>query len=154
WVDGQLYGRPRCHTAPDFEHAEVAVFVGKNPWQSHGFPHARITLREIAADPGRALIVIDPRRSETAEMADIHLQVKPGTDAFCLAALLAVLVEEDLLDHRFLREHTSQVEPVLAALRAIPIREFCSRAGIAEESVRAAARRIGAASSVAILEDL
>jgi len=154
WVDGQLYGRPRCHTTPDFERAEVAVFVGKNPWQSHGFPHARITLREIAADPGRALIVIDPRRSETAEMADIHLQVKPGTDAFCLAALLAVLVEEDLLDHGFLREHAAHAESVLTALRDVPIREFCDRAGVAEEAVRAAGRRIGAASSVAILEDL
>ena len=41
WVDGQLFGRPRCHTTPDIEHAEVAVFVGKNPWQSHGFPRAR-----------------------------------------------------------------------------------------------------------------
>ena len=51
WVDGQLFGRPRCHTTGDFEHAEVAVFVGKNPWQSHGFPRARAILREIAGDP-------------------------------------------------------------------------------------------------------
>ena len=35
----------------DFEHAEVALFVGKNPWQSHGLPHARTTLKEIANDP-------------------------------------------------------------------------------------------------------
>jgi anaerobic selenocysteine-containing dehydrogenase len=154
WVDGQLYGRPRCHTTPDFERAEIAIFVGKNPWQSHGFPHARITLREIAADPRRALIVIDPRRSETAELADVHLQVKPGTDAFCLAALLAVLAEEDLLDQGFLREHTTHAESVLAALKSIPIGEFCARAGLAEDQVRAVARRIGAASSVAILEDL
>ena len=154
WVDGQLYGRPRCHTTPDFARAEIAIFVGKNPWQSHGFPHARITLREIAADPRRALIVIDPRRSETAELADVHLQVKPGTDAFCLAALLAVLVEEDLLDQGFLREHTTHAESVLAALKSIPIGEFCARAGLAEDQVRAVARRIGAASSVAILEDL
>jgi anaerobic selenocysteine-containing dehydrogenase len=62
----------------------VAVFVGKNPWQSHGFPRARPILKEIARDPDRALIVIDPRRTETADLADHHLQVKPGTDAFCL----------------------------------------------------------------------
>ena len=86
WVDGQLFGRPRCHTTGDFEHAEVAVFVGKNPWQSHGFPRARATLRAIAADPARTLIVIDPRRTETAELADYHLQVRPGTDAFLLSA--------------------------------------------------------------------
>jgi anaerobic selenocysteine-containing dehydrogenase len=154
WVDGKLYGRPRCHTTPDFERAQVALFVGKNPWQSHGFPHARITLREIAADPNRTLIVIDPRRSETAELADVHLQVRPGADAFCLAALLAVLVEEDLLDHGFLREHAENTEPVLAALRAVAIGEFCGRAGVPEERVRWVARRLGNAASVAIMEDL
>src|SRR5436305_7893917 len=85
WIDAHLFGHV-AHTAPDFANAEVAVFVGKNPWMAHGFPHARPTLKAIAGDPGRSLIVIDPRRSETAAMADIHLQVRPGRDAFLLAA--------------------------------------------------------------------
>ncbi len=51
WVDGQLFGRSRCHTTGDYEHAQVAVFWGKNPWQSHGFPQARRILKEIANDP-------------------------------------------------------------------------------------------------------
>ena len=154
WVDGQLYGRPRCHTTGDFERAEVAMFVGKNPWQSHGFPRARATLREIAADPGRALIVVDPRRTETAELADYHLQVRPGTDAFCLSALLGVLVQEDLVAHDFLGAHTSNGDPVVAALRDIPVARFCARAGVPEELVRAVARRIARAASVSIFEDL
>jgi anaerobic selenocysteine-containing dehydrogenase len=154
WVDGQLYGRPRCHTTGDFERAEVAMFVGKNPWQSHGFPRARAILREIAADAKRALIVVDPRRTETAELADYHLQVKPGTDAFCLSALLAVLVQEDLVDHEFLREHTVNDEAIFAALREVPIADYCARSGVSEELVRGAARRIAAAESVSIFEDL
>ena len=85
WVNGKMLG---THVRGDFEHAEVAVFVGKNPWQSHSIPHARTTLKEIARDPARSLIVIDPRRTETAELADFHLQVRPGTDAWCLAAHL------------------------------------------------------------------
>ena len=56
----------------DFEHCEVAVFVGKNPWQSHGFARSRYILKQIQQDPNRALIVLDPRRSETAAMADIR----------------------------------------------------------------------------------
>jgi len=154
WVDGQLYGRPRCHTTGDFARAEVAMFVGKNPWQSHGFPRARATLREIAADPGRALIVVDPRRTETADLADYHLRVRPGTDAFCLSALLGVLVQEDILAHDFLGTHASNGEPVLAALRAVPVAGYCARAGVAEELVRTVARRIARASSVSIFEDL
>jgi anaerobic selenocysteine-containing dehydrogenase len=154
WVDGQLYGRPRCHTTGDFERAEVAVFVGKNPWQSHGFPRARAILREIASDPRRTLVVIDPRRTETAELADHHLQVRPGTDAFCLSALLAILVEEDLLDHDFMEHRTSNGDTLLDALRCVPIAEYCARAGIAESELRAVARRIARAASVSIFEDL
>jgi anaerobic selenocysteine-containing dehydrogenase len=154
WVDGQLYGRPSCHTAPDFEHAEVAVFLGKNPWQSHGFPRARAVLREIARDPERTLVVIDPRRTETAELADFHLQVRPGTDAFCLAALLGTIVQEDLVDDAFLHERTHGFDEVAGPLRDVPIADYCERAGVDEATVRAVARRIAAAGSVSILEDL
>jgi anaerobic selenocysteine-containing dehydrogenase len=154
WVDGQLFGRPRCHTSGEFEHAEVAVFVGKNPWQSHGFPRARAVLRELSRDPARALVVIDPRRTETADLADFHLQVRPGTDAFCLSALLAVLVEEDLVDQDFIRDHASDYEPLREALSRIDVADYCARAGVAESLVRDVARRIAAASSVAIFEDL
>jgi anaerobic selenocysteine-containing dehydrogenase len=94
WVNHQMLG---AMVRADFDHAEVAVFVGKNPWQSHSIPHARTTLKEIARDPGRSLVVIDPRRTETAELADFHLQVRPGTDAWLLAALAGVIVQEGLV---------------------------------------------------------
>jgi len=151
WVDGLLCGgRP----VPDFENAEVAVFVGKNPWQSHGLPRARVVLREIANDPNRALIVIDPRRTETAEIADYHLQVKPGTDAFCLAAILGVLVQEDLISHDFLREHAANETELFDALRAVPVVDYAARAGLREAQIHDVARRIARASSAAVLEDL
>ncbi|NIY70779.1 molybdopterin-dependent oxidoreductase [Streptomyces malaysiensis] len=151
WVDAKMYGG---HTKGDFEHAEVVVFVGKNPWQTHSFPRARLTLRQIARDPGRTMIVLDPRRSETAEMADIHLQVRPGTDAWCLAALLGVLVQEGLVDAEFIGEHTTGAEPVLAALADVPVAEFAYACGVSEDLIRSAARRIGNAESVATYEDL
>jgi anaerobic selenocysteine-containing dehydrogenase len=151
WVDGRLYGG---HTKGDFEHSEVVLFLGKNPWQSHSFPRARPTLKAIAADPNRAMIVIDPRRSETAQLARFHLQVKPGTDAWCLAAMLGVLVEEDLIDHEFLAAHTTGSEQVLAALTDIPVAQYARRCGVDEELIRAATRRFATASSAATYEDL
>jgi anaerobic selenocysteine-containing dehydrogenase len=154
WVDGQLFVAPSCHTAPDFERAELAIFVGKNPWQSHGFPRARAVLREIARDPKRTLVVIDPRRSETAELADIFLQVRPGTDASCLAALLAALVEAGGVKARFVDERTRGAAAVLGALGSVPIADYCARAGVGEREVRAVADRIARAESVSILEDL
>jgi formate dehydrogenase len=154
WVDGKLFGRPNCHSTPDFEHAEVAVLLGKNSWQSHGFPRARVVLKEIARDPKRTLVVVDPARTETAELADFHLRVKPGGDAFLLAALLAVLASEDLVDRTFLAQHTLGAEEVLSALVEVPIAGYCARAGVPENTLREVARRIGRAASVSILEDL
>jgi anaerobic selenocysteine-containing dehydrogenase len=151
WVDGKLYGG---HTKGDFEHSDVVVFIGKNPWQTHSFPRARPTLRQIARDPGRTMIVLDPRRSETAELADIHLQVRPGTDAWCVAALLGVLVQERLLDEAFVAEHTAGSEPVLDTLAEIPVAEYAQACGVPEELIRNAARRIGTAGSVTTYEDL
>ncbi|WP_183092723.1 molybdopterin-dependent oxidoreductase [Nocardioides stalactiti] len=151
FVDGRLYGG---HSKGDFEHAEVVVFVGKNPWQSHSFPRARPVLKEMAADPDRCMVVIDPRRSETAAMADIHLQVRPGTDAWCLAALGAVLVQEDLVDHGFIADHTSGAAPVLAAYTEVDVADYAARCGVPEELIRETARRIGSAQSVCTYEDL
>ncbi len=151
WVEQRMFGgRPE----PDFENAEVSVFVGKNPWQSHGFERARVVLRAIAKNPERSMIVLDPRRSETAELADIHLQVRPGGDAHCLSAMLAVLIEEDLLDKKFLAERTRGAEVIVEALSDVPIADYCERAGVPEALVREAARRIGRAESVAVQEDL
>ncbi len=65
---------------------------------------------EIANDPARSMIVIDPVITDTAKMADFHLRVRPGTDAWCLAALAAVLVQENLCDEAFLAEHVTGVE--------------------------------------------
>ena len=155
WVDGQLFGRSRCHTTGDYERAEVAVFWGKNPWQSHGFPQARKILKEIANDPARTLIVVDPRRTESADLADIHLRPRPGGDADLLAALLAILVEEDLLADRWLADNANGVDEVVAHLRTIDIAASCERAAVDEAIVRQAARAIGKATGgVSIYEDL
>ena len=151
WVAGKML---TTGAHGDFEHCEVAVFVGKNPWHSHGFARTRVILRDIQKDPNRSLIVIDPRRSETAEMADIHLQVKPGTDAWCLAALAAILVQEDLVAHQWLAEHTTGHAEVSAVLRSIPVSRYAEFCGVDEALLRQAARRIARARSVSMMEDL
>jgi anaerobic selenocysteine-containing dehydrogenase len=151
WVNGKVLG---TYVKGDFEHAEVAVFVGKNPYQSHSFPRARTVLKEMARDPGRTLVVIDPVRTETAELADIHLQVRPGTDAWLLAALVAVLAEEGLVAGDWLAAHAVGLDDVLAALGGVPIARYCAVAGVDEALVRETAHRIAGAGSVAVYEDL
>ncbi|WP_149361541.1 molybdopterin-dependent oxidoreductase [Lolliginicoccus suaedae] len=151
WVDGKLYGG---HTKGDFEHSEVMVFIGKNPWQSHSFPRARPVLKAAASDPQRSIIVVDPRRSETAALADHHLQVLPGRDAWLVAALVATLVQEDLVDHDFLAEHTTGYDQVRQVFGKLDIAAFAEICGVPEDQIRAAARRIGTARTVTVYEDL
>ncbi len=151
WVNGKMLG---TMVRGDFANTEVALFVGKNPWQSHGMPHARTTLKEIAKDPNRAIIVIDPRVSETAEIADIHLQVRPGSDAWCLAALSAIISQENLLHAAWLNDHATGVNEIRKELETIDVSAFAARCGVDEELLRQAARRIASAQSVAVFEDL
>ena len=151
WVSERMMG---AITRADFEPCDVALFLGKNPWHSHSIPRARVTLKEIAKDPARTLIVVDPRRTKTAELADIHLQVRPGTDAWLLAAILAVIVEEKLLDQAFVDAHTVEAEAALAHLRAISVGACCARTGLDEALVRRAARVLGSARALSSFEDL
>ena len=152
WVGDRMMGV--ATTRADFEHCDVALFIGKNPWQSHSIPRARVTLKEIARDPARTLIVIDPRRTETAEMADIHLQVRPGGDAWLLTALLGVLVQEQLVNQHFIAAHTHGADEVVAVLGGVRVAECSSRAGVDEALVRKAGRALGRARALSSFEDL
>ena len=151
WVNGQMLG---TMVRGDFERCDVAVFIGKNPWQSHGIPRARALLREIHKDPNKKIIVIDPVRTETADLADLHLQVKPGTDAWLLNAMVAILIEEQLIDRDFIEQHCDQFDAVLEQLKAVDIASFCKTCGVDEKLVREAARCIANANSTAVFEDL
>ncbi len=151
WVQGKMMG---AGVHGDFEHAEVSVFLGKNPFQSHGFARTRVILREIQKDPNRSMIVIDPRRSETAEMADYHLAVRPGTDAWCLTALAAIIVQEGLVAKDWLAEHTTGYDRVAEALMRIPVADYAKICGVDMVLLRPVARRIARAKSVSMIEDL
>lgn len=138
----------------NFEQCEVGVFLGKNPWQSHGVPRARVVVRELAKDPERCLIVIDPVVTETAEMADIHLRPRPGTDAFLLAAMLGVMRDENLFHQDWVAQHTDGFDEVEALLAEIDVAAATEACGVPLDQIQETARRIAAAQSVSIFEDL
>jgi formate dehydrogenase len=87
-------------------------------------------------------------------MADFHLAVKPGTDAWCLAAIAAVVVQEGLAPMAWHAAHTEGFDEVAAVLREVPVAQYARRCGVDEPLIRAAARRIATAKSVSMLEDL
>ncbi len=152
WVAGEMFGASL--TRADLENCEVALFMGKNPWMSHSHHRARVVLREIAKDPDRALIVVDPRNTASTELADVHLRVKPGRDAWLMSAIIGTIVQEKLCDFAWIAERTVGIEVVRPVLEEINVSDACEIAGVSERLVRETARRIAGARSVAIFEDL
>ncbi|MEC7121249.1 MAG: molybdopterin-dependent oxidoreductase [Pseudomonadota bacterium] len=151
WVQGKMFG---TGAHGDYHHCEVAVFVGKNPWQSHGFAQTRVLLKAIQNDPKRAMIVIDPRLSETAAMAEFHLQVKPATDAWCLAALSAIIIQNNWIKADWIAQHTTGYADIAPLFGQIDTAQYAEICGVPHAKLVAAAQRIAQASSVSIFEDL
>jgi anaerobic selenocysteine-containing dehydrogenase len=110
-------GQPMLNPIWDPTAPGLAIFVGTNPVVSHGYgtslPDPIRYLREYRARGGRVW-VLDPRRSETAALADVHVPVRPGADVAVLAAVANALLERGA-DERELREHCDATE--VAALR-------------------------------------
>ena len=151
WMNSRMLGG-----APhgDFHHCDVAIIIGKNPWQSNGMQRARINMRDIGRDSDRTLIVLDPRVTETAELADIHLAVKPGTDVWCISAILGFLAQNELLDLDWIGQHTTGYERILEHLARVPVEDYARFAGIEPELIEKAARAIAATNKIAMYEDL
>jgi len=154
WVNGHMFGSQTCHTAEDVHHCDLLFVIGANPWIAHGFPNAREQLNQIRKDPDRRMIVIDPRRTETADMADLHLAVRPGTDAFLLGAILGVLIRRDALDHDFLEQHTIGFNEVKDALLRIPVVRWAAAADVPLDQIERCADMIAAATAMTVRVEL
>ena len=152
WVSASMFGA--YVQRGDFENCDVAVFLGKNPWHSHGLQRSRVTLREIAKDPKRTLVVFDPRVSETAEIANIHVRIKPGGDAWALAALIAMMLQENLVKNDWIKEHVSDFEEIRGIFDQLNIEKYCSWAGVDQEQMRQLAKVLFASDKIAWFEDL
>lgn len=154
WVNGRLFGRQTCHVTEGIHDADFVLLIGTNSFQSHGFHQTRKVLRELKKDPNRTLVVVDPRRTKTAEMADVHLPIKPGTDAFLMTAMLAQMVQENLVDESFLAEHTVGYEQLADLLHEVDVSDFIARTELDEATVRQLTRDMASAKSVSTRHDL
>ncbi|MEM9623333.1 MAG: molybdopterin-dependent oxidoreductase [Pseudomonadota bacterium] len=151
WMNARMLGG---HWHGDFHACDVALIIGKNPWQSNGMQRARVLMRDLGRDPERLLVVMDPRKTETAELADVHLAVKPGTDVWCIAAILGYMVQQDLVDVGWLEQHTNGYSRILQQLQAVPVADYAEFAGVGLEQVEQVAQALGATDKVAVYEDL
>ncbi|WP_426404459.1 molybdopterin-dependent oxidoreductase [Streptomyces sp. R-07] len=126
----------------DLDHADVFFVIGANMADCHPILFLRMMDRVKA---GAKLIVVDPRRSATADRADLHLPIRPGTDLALLNGLLHLLVENGHTDEEFIAEFTEGWEQMPGLLADHPPHRVAEITGLAEEDIRRAARWIGEA---------
>lgn len=129
-------GPPTCYA--DIEQAEHFFIIGANPAYAHPIVFRRMeAAKEANAD--LKVVVADPRRTDTCSIADLHLQLAPGTDVALLQAMLNVLIWESALDEAFIEFNTSGFEQVRKRVHAMTPRKAAAICGLeAADIVRAA----------------
>jgi anaerobic selenocysteine-containing dehydrogenase len=139
------------HAAADIDACHLLVLVGCNPVVSNatGITAPRGRLKAIQKRGGR-IVVIDPVRTATAELADQHLAVRPGGDAALLAALVNVIFAEELDRLHRIGEHVAGADTLRAAVSPFTPEAVSGRCGIAPQAIRELAREIATAPSAAI----
>ena len=121
----------------DLEQAELIVFVGSNAAWCHPVLYQRIVAAK-ALNSARKIVVIDPRRTDTCDAADLHLPLRPGSDAVLFNGLLGYLVQNRRADNAFVAAHTEGVEIALEAARASTpsVAQTAAICGLPEKAVR------------------
>ncbi len=112
WVNGRGFGRQYLGTVPDHDKTDMLLAIGWNGWMSHQIPQARRHLKRIAEDPDKLLVVIDPRVSETAERADIHVPIRPGTDALLFRSMISLILEKGWENTEYISAHVSGFDTI------------------------------------------
>ncbi|HZE36208.1 MAG TPA: nitrate reductase [Candidatus Eisenbacteria bacterium] len=136
-------GPPGAYT--DIEAADCFFLIGTNTADCHPVTWKRIRNRKLAAPDEVAVIVADPRWTETADVADLHLPLHPGSDVALLNAMLHVLWKEGMLDPDFVTRHTSGWPALRTALERYSPEDAPSITGLSADIIVAAARRFGRA---------
>lgn len=142
------FGHALLIPIPDLDRTDHLLILGANPAVSNGSlmtaPGASERLKAIRARGGR-VVVVDPRRTETAALADAHHAIRPGSDALLLLAMLEVIFAESLAKPGRLAELTDGLEELRALALRFPPERVASATGISADTVRTMAREFAAA---------
>ena len=133
---------PACYE--DIDHADLFFVAGSNAAWAHPVLFRRIE-EARARNPQALLVVVDPRRTDTAAAADLHLRILPGTDIALLNAMLHVLLANGLVDRAYIAAHTEGFEALERTVREYTPRAAARICGVDADEIIAAARMFGRA---------
>jgi anaerobic selenocysteine-containing dehydrogenase len=140
WVCGRTHGGQYLHDQPDVNNTDLLLVFGWNGMQSHQIPQAPRQLQRLSKDPDKTLIVVDPRLSETAKLADIHLPIRPGTDALLLKAMISIILKEGWENKDYLNNHTSGFGEVKSLFEDFDVRAALQTCELNFDQVRKISR--------------
>jgi anaerobic selenocysteine-containing dehydrogenase len=150
---GMMFGSWLSVPVPDIERSDFLLILGANPMVSNGsmwtVPDFRGKAKALRARGGK-IVVVDPRRTETAAVADEHHFIRPGADVFFLLGLAHTLFDEQLLRLGRLAAHSAGLEDLRAALLPYPAERVAARCGIDAATIRALARTLANTKRAAI----
>src|SRR2546423_4851214 len=150
---GLMFGDWLSFPVPDIERTDFLLILGGNPMVSNGslwtIPNFRDKAKALRARGGR-MVVVDPRRTETAEAAGQHIFIRPGADVFFLLGLVHTLFEEKLVRLGRLAEHVTGVEAVEAAVAGFSPAKASGRCAIPAATIRELARALAGAQHAAV----
>src|SRR3989442_2392033 len=129
----------------DIDLADCFLLLGTNTADCHPVTFKRLRRRKLQAPDDVTIVVVDPRWTETADIADLHLSLRPGSDIALLNAMLHVLWREGLLDTRFVAEHTTGWEGLPPVIERYPPERGAALTGLSRELIVTAALRFGRA---------
>lgn len=149
----RMYGHQLLMPVPDIDRTGFLLILGANPLASNGStmtaPGVGKRLRAIQSRGGR-VVVVDPRCTRTAELADQHLFIRPGSDALLLAALLQVIFAERRERLRRLADCVDGLDAVRTAVAPFTPARVAARTGIAAQTITALARELATAASAVV----
>jgi anaerobic selenocysteine-containing dehydrogenase len=141
-----VFGNQVMMPVPDLDRTKLLFVFGGNPLVSNGSimtaPDVKKRLEGIRARGGR-IVVFDPRRTETAQIADEHQFVRPGSDAMLLASMLHVLFAERRVAWGHLEDHLTNVRKLELAVMPFSPEKVEARVGLSAETIRRLARELG-----------
>jgi ferredoxin-nitrate reductase len=136
-------GPPACYE--DLELADMFLIVGSNAAWCHPITYRRIERRKESAADRVRVVVVDPRRTETADLADLHLSILPGSDLALFNAILGILIREHQIDEEFIAAHTNGWEAARAVALSWTVDRAAPRCRVKSEDIIRAARWFGQA---------
>lgn len=135
WSHGKIFGDQMHYLEPDDHNSEVLIFWGSNSYVSGMILESRRIIRSASQGTERMVIVVDPRLSETARMADMHIMPRPGSDSLMLRGMIALILKNGWQDSDYIAKYVKDFDRVRPWFEHVDIEKCFEVSGVSYETM-------------------